>query len=258
MWQRTLSVMGAATLLLAATSVSQAVAAGIVNGGFEIGSFNPPSDPNCAFGYYDGFAGWTVQGHIATPPTSPIPTAFPDCGLPIPGLTDPYYGAQVLTRDDIFVNGSPDSVVPPEGTHFALLSSLPSGYYDENRNVAAEDGPECPTTLRPTLPQPTDIDSDGFFERDVTTLSQQFTVDQVPAAISFDWSYIAGENRNPDENWLHDDFQVTLTPINPPGPPIQILGVTAGNVFNPAYGGSGDYRGTFLFIDPSQLDGNDY
>ena len=246
MWQKKLNVIGGAALLAAMICVSRADAAGIVNGNFETGDFT----------------GWTVQGHAATPPVSPIP---PPDGLPVPAPGTPYYGAQVLTQFDIFVDGQDPSVnpaiavVPPEGSHYALLSSLPSGSKDPtNPNEINDEFPECPTTLNLPLAPPTDIDSDRFFERDVTILSQQFTVDEVPASIAFTWSYLAGEDRNPDQNWLHDNFQVTLTPISPPGAPIQLLGVTAGNVFNPAYGGTGFYTGTFPFIDPSQLDGRDY
>ncbi|MFN8625591.1 MAG: hypothetical protein U0587_06350 [Candidatus Binatia bacterium] len=264
MWQRKLSGLGVATLLLAATAVSQAGAAGIVNGGFETGSFTPPSDPVCvtngAVGYYDGFAGWTVVGHDAMPPVSPFPTTYPDCALPVPAAGTPYYGAQVLTKDDLLAGGiSFGTVVPPEGTHFALVSSIPSGTKDPNNPNEPNDEPaECPTsTNQPTAPN-TDQDSDGHWERDRTIISQQFSVDQVPASISFTWSYLAGEKRDSNQNWLHDNFQVLLTPISPSGSPIQILGVTAGNVYNPAYGGTGFYQGTFVFIDPTQLDGVDY
>jgi hypothetical protein len=236
MWHRRPSVTSVATLLLAAVAVSQAAAAGIVNGNFETGDFT----------------GWNVQLHVANPPVNPAPGSVP---TPLPG--QPYYGAQVLTSDDIFVNLVPDVVVPPEGRFFALISSMPSG---SKPGVPSDEPPDCPTTLAPTLSPPTDIDTDGFFERDVTILSQQFTVDQLPALIVFDWSYLAGENRDTAEpfTWLHDDFQAVLTPIAPAGPPTQILGVTAGNIFTPAYGGDGFYRGTFVFIDPSQLDGQDY
>ena len=149
-------------------------------------------------------------------------------------------GAQVLTGDDIFRDGSVQpGATPPPGRYFALISTMPE-----------EDEPEgCPTTQSPFAVPPTDVDSDPYWEQDVTVLSQQFQVGVLPTVIKFSWSFLRGES---GPTSLHDDFQVILTPIAPPGAPIQVLGQTAGAAFPPPY------AGTFQVIGPASFDNHTY
>lgn len=211
MWQRRLSTVGVATLLMAIAGVPKAGAAEIVNGGFETGDFT----------------GWTVQMHSAN----------------APGGGSMQVGAQVLTGNDFFQDGSVQpGITPPQGGFFALLSTMPG---------ATEDEPDgCPTTQSVYRTPPDDVDSDPYWEQDVTVLSQQFTVSTVMSSLEFSWSVLLGES---GPNALHDDLQVTLTPINPPGPPIQLLGLTAGSTTFPL-----PYTGTFQFINPGEFDSHFY
>src|SRR5574340_47231 len=182
--------LGFASLLL--TAAAAPVSANLINGDFATGDFT----------------GWTVQGHVANPPTNPAPGALP---TPSPGV--PYYGAQVLTPDDIAVPiPNPPywqygTLVPPRGSHYAMISSLPSAdwvyYYD----------PTCPTTVAADSGQ--DADGDGNNEVDVTSISQKFVANVPCMLLEFTWSYLRGENTRAPYwvdgvlyYWLHDDFPV--------------------------------------------------
>ncbi|MCK6553720.1 hypothetical protein L6Q96_03915 [Candidatus Binatia bacterium] len=231
------AALGLAAILAAPVLVA---AQGIVNGDFETGDFT----------------GWTVLLHQATAPLDE-------------GGGDKMVGAQVLTGDDFFRDGAiQPGVLPPSGVFMGFISSTPGG--TELPCMDIIDPQVCPITRMVQRNPPTNVDSDcndstdpdficpgpcmscPYIEFDTTSISQEFVVTQVPARLSFVWSYLNSER--PDE--FHDDLHVVLTPVNPPGPDIQVLGLTAGNPNGNPFNQS--YTGTFEYIPFANFDTSTY
>ena len=100
--------------------------------------------------------------------------------------------AEVLTGAAF---SGPASPAPPAGSYFALLSSGPG----DASGSAAQDN--------------LDGDPNNQDDNDRTSLSQLFilTSGDVPAVLSFDWSFLTAESDGSTNPGLHDDFfQVTL------------------------------------------------
>lgn len=215
-------------------------AQGIVNGDFETGDFT----------------GWTVLLHQATAPLDE-------------GGGDKMVGAQVLTGADFFRDGSiQPGIIPPSGTFMGFISSTPGGV--ELPCMDDIDPQVCPVTQVVQRNPPTNVDGDcnnstdpdfmcagpcascPYIEFDTTSISQEFLVTQVPARLSFVSSYLNSER--PEE--FHDDLHVVLTPVNPAGPDIEVLGLTAGNPNGNQFNQS--YTGTFSFIPFPDFDTSTY
>jgi len=120
------------------------------------------------------------------------------------------------------------------------------------RNPPTNVDGDCNNSTDPDFMCPGPCNTCPYIEFDTTSISQEFVVTEVPARLSFVWSYLNSER----DVEFHDDLYVVLTPVNPPGPDIRVLGLTAGNPNGNPFNQS--YTGTFSFIPFAEFDTSTY